>query len=128
MNAPVPVFSNDFSPASVIGQGGYPCSVIVIARHNSDPLFDKPANVNYAVAFTYDVLAQTPQGPIPYEGVVPCVKRWPYPMLVTGFETRDEWAYPDKPLLLPGVMYDGRVFLQYIELPYFGPCTPAVTP
>jgi hypothetical protein len=90
------------------------CVAKVRAPVNADPLSGYPSNVNYAVAWSYTVDVQTPNGMIgPFEGAIPSVPRAPYPWLVTAFPIGT---------LLPAVMVNGIIYLMLAEDRWAAPC------
>lgn len=97
-----------------VGPAPSVCFAKVVEVHNADPQFGVPANVNVAVAFSYDLLVQSANGPILFKEAKPAQPRWPYPMLVRAFAKDDKvW----------GIIMDGAFFMMSIEMPWFGPCT-----
>ncbi len=110
----------------VIGFAPCLCICQVITRNNDQPPDGDgtyPDEVGYAAGLTYDVLAQTPNGLIPFDGVAPKVRRWT--TLVWGFSTKaeDEESSIDGSWLIAGIM-NRKLYIFTEELPYFGPCTP----
>lgn len=88
------------------------CYAIVVKVHNSDPASGYPSDVNMPAAFTYDIDAQTPFGPV--HGIQKCsvgVPRWP--MMVRAFAV-------GQPVL--ALSLNGKVSIMTAEMPFVEKC------
>lgn len=104
----LPSMSGLNSPAPVA------CIAKVRAVTDSDPRSGYPPGVNYAVALSYSVDIQSPNGMIgTFPGAIPNVPRAPYPWLVTAFAIGT---------LMPAVMANGIVYLMLAEDRWAAPC------
>lgn len=116
------VNSKQFAPVPDI-RGPVPgmCLCIVIATHSTDAPPGYPEFVNYASAITYDVLVDTPNGPMRFNNVKPGTPRW-QGMLVQGFSPTSDAETGEPAQVLPGGISNGRFYLLCSELPYAAEC------
>ena len=114
------------NPSDNIGPKPGLCLCYVIRLHNADPISGYPPNVNYAVALSYDVIAETPNGQVEFKNVTPMLERWPRPWVVEGF--RDTSPEDGDTILLPGAIMDGTFYLMVREERWAAPCgwTPTI--
>lgn len=87
----------------------------VVAIRNADPLSGYPENVNVAVAFTYDVDLQSPNGQVRLNQCkVEAADGWPYPYLVRAHAVGS---------LVRGEICDSRFRIFTVERVFSAPCS-----